>query len=297
MATTGSCLAIAVLAGCTSAAPSHPLPSALADPTPRPPGALASAASRPCGYDHHFFTVMIASSGLQAVPGHDRAVITYDAAGLDVLEEAVDDAARFAFRATFAYDAMGSLVRASRETADAPGVVVQDVRVHDSFGRLLRRSMDLDGDDREDWIASYGYAGDGNPTRAHVVMTGAGAATYDRTYRYDDAARLAEVDRDDGPDGTIDEITRYTYDDAARMTTMVTTDRTGGVVGRSTTTYDAQDRVVSVIGSALDPRGNVTATSTDRYTYDGDRLVSEDHDDSGAPGSAVRYDWRYDHCR
>src|SRR5690349_13706265 len=99
-----------IAAGCSSSPPPNPLPSAFEERTPRPPGPVALGSARPCRYDHTFFSVVVAASGTQVVPGHDQAHVTYNPAGLDVLEEAVDDADQFAFRHGFDYDAMGNLV-------------------------------------------------------------------------------------------------------------------------------------------------------------------------------------------
>jgi hypothetical protein len=288
----------ATAAGCASTPSPDPLPSADLEPrVPRPPSASAAGSARPCRYDHSFFYAMFGSNGLLVVPGHDQARVTYNPAGLDVLEEAVDDADHFAFRRTFAYDAMGNLVHDTTASAESAVQLTQDWLVYDSFGRLIRHSMDRDGDGREDWIAAYGYAGDGNPVTAHVVSTQGAGEAYDRAYHYDDNARLIEVDRSRPPDGTIDQINRYDYDDVHRVTLLTTSDGGGGVVGRSVTTYDDRDRVVSVESTELDAQGNVTATATDRFTYDADRLISEAYDNTAVAGSAVRYDWHYDHCQ
>jgi hypothetical protein len=289
-------LAIAALAaGCSSSSAPHQLPSALAEPLPGPGPAAIGSSARPCGYDYSFFAVVSTSSGSELSLRRNHARITYNPAGLDVLEAATDDDDRFAFRSTFDYDAMGNLMHDTRARALDPGRVEQDWLVYDSFGRLLGHSTDLDGDGREDSATTYGYAGDGNPTRAHVADTQAGHA-HDLAYHYDDDARLVQVDRDDGPDGIIDQTSRYEYDDPRRVTTMTTTDRAGSVLGRSTTTYDSHDHVLSVVATELDVQSIVTLQSTDSYVYDAGRLVSESHD-GGSPGSGVRYDWRYDHCQ
>lgn len=295
--TNGAALLILLVAtGCPQSGDGGPpIPGADLDAVVGARGAAVAAADlQPCGYE---ITNDSTFAGLPPIHEHEIVRITYDAAGLNRLEEGVDDRNGFAFRYTTEYTEMGNQAYFKAEFVDLP--MLQFWYVYDSFGRMVRSATDQDGDDREDLVATYVYGDDGRRTIAHL----AGRVTYDRTYHYDDDGRVIQLDRDDGPDGVIDEVTTFQYDDIARVTTMLVTDRDQRVTGTGTTSYDGDNHKLVSTDSHFffDPPGSYTTTT--RYTYAAGRLVSDTttttmSDAGGAVYSTDidRLDWHYEHC-
>jgi hypothetical protein len=287
-------LLLLAIAGCTDAPAATLLPGANLDPLGGALGSeLARSAEQPCGYE---FVNDLNQPGY-SYQDREHAVITYNSAGLDILEEGVyDDSNAFSFRYTTEYTAMGNPLHF---VAEFDGDYRTDMLyVYDSFGRLIQSTVDNDGEDA-DSVYTYGYGDDGLRRSAHVVLP---TVTYDRTYHYDDNARVVQVDRDNGPDGTIDEITRFEYNDAGRVTSRTITDSAGTVIGTGAATYDRGNRVISRIDTRMTIEGLWRHTSD--YAYSGQRLdtlvdIDRITDSAGqvVADSQTRYVWHYGRCR
>ena len=308
-------LAILATTGCSSPPSDRLLPTASVDSVSPAFGAAAvgpptSASSapvpvrsgpRPCGY--HII------AGTPPDHTHRWARITYNAAGLDVLEEAVGDDHELAFRHASDYDAMGNL---AHHSATAGGRPAEQWLVYDSFGRLLRHSGDDDdgSDGHEDWWVTYQCDNDRNPIAAHLELEindkGVAAIIYDRTYRYDEHARLIELDRararPDGLPGVVDQISRYTYDEDSRetkKTVEAVKDGKETEVGSSTTRYDLQNHVLSMVEDQLDAGSWFRLTDT--YSYESGRLLSKTSivvdSSSESVVATTQYVLQYDHCQ
>ncbi|MCE9577228.1 MAG: hypothetical protein K8W52_29035 [Deltaproteobacteria bacterium] len=280
--------------GCTSEAIDTRIPGA-------DPGAVSSGAAfdlarhglRPCGYTLAYDTVDLGGG-----TGHQDliATVTYDAAGNDVLEEAVDLAGAYQYRDASDYDAAGHLVHALAEHVDYP--TQEFTLVYDAGGHLVRYAGDEGPDGVEDWVATYTYDADGVRTGAHLVFA---STTYDRIYRYGDDGRLIELAKDVGPDGVIDTRTAYAYDDDARIESRTLTDANGAVIGTGSTTYDDRNHVLAVTDSQT--QGDFTKTIWETTAYDGDRPTTDDFgskdvrtSDQAIQSATNRMTWVYSGC-
>lgn len=287
-------LAAFALTACTEGPIQDPLPSAITDEIGGAPGgALAGDPERPCGYEfNHSFTTPSSQT-----KDHWVARITYNDAGLDVLEEAFDDSGQLVVLRTTEYNAMGQQLHYQEIQR---GQTYHLWFAYDSFGRLIRYSGDYDDNGHEEWVATYGYGGDDRRISAHLALA---TVTYDRTYHYDESARLIQIDRDNGPDGSLDEITRFAYDDRARVINKIVSNSAGAVTVNGTATYDDSNRLISSVDNFKFEGGFTTVQAFD-YTYSSDALLSQGyqfthHDPAGAliNDTRHRFDWRYSNCR
>src|SRR5262249_32170189 len=126
------------------------------------------------------------------------------------------------------------------------------------------------GDGKEDWIATYAYGSDGRRVSAHLILP---TVTYDRAYKYGADGRLAELDRDDGPDGHVDQITTYSYDDDTRTESRNVVDSSGHGIGSGITTYDDENHLLT--DERIDIGATYTSDTTEAHVFDGDREVSD----------------------
>jgi len=286
----------APLVAACSQSPAPPIPSAPMDGTAGSYTAgLSQQQASPCGY-----TLSYDATGPDGTPTHLDVVdrITDNAAGLDVAEHAVDaHSGAQQWDDVTAYDAAGNFVTWSEKRYD--GYPDQNMwAAYDSFERLIRYSGDQDGDGIEDWIATYGYDGDGRRATAHIIDPG---DTFDRVYHYGDDGRLAELDVSDPAGGPVDAITKYTYDDDARTQTRTVTDASGKSIGGGHTTYDDanhpldDEQLGTLQGEAID-------TIFDR-TWDGDQEVQDTFGTTYTPTTGPSYfdknvlTWTYVGCK
>jgi hypothetical protein len=249
--------------------------------------------SQPCGYET---TSEITASGM-VFTFHDTFRIAYNDAGLNVLEEGFDESGQLQTRERSEYSAMGKIVY---HAIGIDPFLAESFIVYDSFGRSIRSSFDLDGDGTEEVVRTHTNDGEGRRIATRVVDLR--STNYDLTYQYDDNARVIQTDRDNGPDGTIDEVTTIEYDDVARVMTRTVTDAANGVIDLATFRYDERNRIRSWNMTMVIDGDNHTATHD--YVYDSDRLVAENDqftrtDPSGTPisSSTTRYDWQYGSCQ
>jgi YD repeat-containing protein len=226
-----------VVAGCADSASSRALPGVDPDETGRQISALVSANVQPCGYTHTDNYPALFGSPAQI--NHYVGRFTYNDRGDVILDATVDAADELSYEFATEYNAMGQPASFVDTYADAP--TRRAWLTYDSFGRLIRFSGDDDGNETEDWVSTYAYGDDGSRLSAHHVQPG---YDYDRTYGYDERGRLNELARDNGPDGVVDELSRYVYDDARRVITMTMTDPTGRVLETDVQHYDAEDHLV-----------------------------------------------------
>ena len=259
--------------------------------------ALSRGDAHPCHYDHNELST---ATDQPDSARHSAAKISYNAAGLDVLEDEVDDAGGLVLRLTSEYGAMGNVTHwlmaqpiFNQEVFNQEGFLA-----YDSFGRLIRYEID---DDNGTSTATYTHGNHNLRATAHLTRTDRPERGYDRTYTYDAQDRVIRLDRDIGFDGTIDESDRYVYDDVARTATMDTVNAAGTVLKHTDFTYDDDGHVTSEVSHS--------ATDTDiedsRYdrVYEGGKWISgRDHyRDASADGTLVfvldeNYDYQYS-CR
>jgi hypothetical protein len=289
---TTAILALIAMTGCAEDPTTGLIPGAVMDAVGGPPAGAMS--DKPCGYDLDYSLTLPFSQSRE----HWTVVITYNEAGLDVLEEGVDDNKRVTVRYTTEYNAMGQPLHFQDER---PGATTSHLfYVYDSFGRLIRYSGDNAGDSKEEWVATYAYGEDERRLSAPLVLE---RVTYDRTYRYDDHARLIQTDRDNGPDGTIDEVTRFEYDDRERLTTKTVTNSAGKVIVNGTISYDSSNHLISSLDTYSFDDGGAATISFD-YRYNSGRLASQKYEHRGtdAAGAVINHsinewEWRYSNCR
>lgn len=245
----------------TAACGASPMPGA---DTSDGAGAMASALhqiARPCG-----FTLAYDTRDFDGTTSHTdwNATITYDAAGNDIAEQAIDPTSgAIVMRDATTYDAAGRWLVYTWDQSDTPHGEYD--ATYDGGGNLVRYAGKDDGTGQVTWTATYTYDGDRRAT-AHLVFP---TETYDRAYRYGADGRLAELDKDLGPDGVVDFATSYAYDDGARRESRTVHDASGQVVGTGTTQYDERDRVTSI-----DDQATAAAYTSDIYqqhAFDGDR--------------------------
>jgi YD repeat-containing protein len=287
-------VSLCAAAGCTSS-PTSPIPGANPDAVP---GAIAAPLSQinspPCGYRLVYDVVDPDGSKHESIW---NATVMYDGAGRDIAETAVDEHGAVVMHDTTEYDGHGNPVKFDDARPGEPTSTWW--LVYDANDHLTRYAGDQSGDGKEDWVATYGYGADGLRVSAHLVLA---KTTYDRAYHYGDDGRLIRLDKDVGPDGTIDESTTYQYDDAARVTTRTVTDAAGHVTGNGRSTYDVENRLLHNEQS-LRVSADDTWLSTEDHVYAGDKAVSEtwsDKDtyaDGSSSGTTNDVEWKYDHCQ
>lgn len=282
-----------VVAGCADSPRAQVLPGADVDQTTGRITQMVSENVRPCGYTH-------TEDFRELTPDQHHvytARLTYNQRGDVVLDAAVDEAEGLSYSHATEYNAMGQPSSYIDTYSDSPTSRLW--LTYDSFGRLARYSDDEDGDGVEDWVSTYGYGNDGDRITAHHVGND---GDYDRTYGYDDRGRVVEVRRDNGPDGVVDEISKYVYDEAQRVTTMTMTDPTGHVLQTDTTHYDADNHVVLEEYYSIRNRDRTPINVTYTNTYEGGRLqaavtfMAGDSPDPVVDSSTTRDDYQYDGC-
>jgi RHS repeat-associated protein len=154
------------------------------------------------------------------------------------------------------------------------GAGLDETLTQDGQGRLKTRALSVGGSRRYRVELTYDDTG----AVSHRVET-VGAATHAYDYRYDDAGRLTEVDRDGAP------AERYSYDaDGNRET------RRLDAGAAETSAFDAEDRLTARGGTgyAYDDAGYLTTRGADTFHYDarGELLSAT----VGATTVAYRYD-------
>jgi hypothetical protein len=263
---------LAVAAGCSDGPAREPA-GALPGASPlalRSNGAAASE-ERACGYDE----IQDTGPGL-GFPGHHDVFhgrYGYNAAGLEILDEAVDAKGGFARRTVIEYTAMGKPSRYVDSYVDFPDTTMW--LAYDSFGRRIRVSSDYEGDGVEDVVITYGYTTGDQPTTRSLRSPPPSQHhdNYDRSFHYDTLGRMTSYDQDDDLDGTADQIATIVYDEDARVRTTTVRDTAGTIASTIEEAFDEFNHQLSWVRTAHDPDTGRIEVYEQRLTYDGDRLV------------------------
>ncbi|HEU4730830.1 MAG TPA: hypothetical protein VFT22_23205 [Kofleriaceae bacterium] len=258
---------VLVVAGCADSPVARRLPGVFLDDTSR--AGLASANPTPqCGYDYY-------RDDRDDVPGapptlqHQVTTFLYDQDGLITADYDVDDSGARVYSETIRYNAMGQPVQ--RSVLKPDGGTAEYYNVYDSFGLVVRRSLDSNGDGVDDGFTVYRYGPDHQRLSAHTERSG--GFVIDDVYSYDEMGRTSKVVNT----STEEELTftiAYTYDDAAHTMNGIGT-KSSGVYYTGVTTYNSDDLIESDASTYMDPSsGAVTSTSTTTNTYKGKDMIS-----------------------
>jgi hypothetical protein len=293
MQTRNAVMLVLTVAGCADSAVAKRLPGVALDETSR--AAIANANPTPqCGYDYYH------EDGPDTPPSKRHLVTTfvYDSAGLITADYDVDDTGVRVYNETIAYNAMGQPVQ--RTVTSLVGHTREFYNMYDSFGRVVRRSQDGNGDGVEDGFTIYSYGQDNLRLSAH---TESGDLIIDDAYGYDEMGRIATVDNTSTEDNLNFSLV-YTYDDRAHTVNGIGTTAAGHYY-TIVTTYNTDNLVVSDESVHLDPSsGAVMWTGMTTNTYEGKDMItarSVEHftSSSGSPGREIndRYEYHYGDCQ
>ncbi|MEV7969978.1 polymorphic toxin-type HINT domain-containing protein [Sphaerisporangium sp. NPDC088356] len=172
-------------------------------------------------------------------------------------------------KTAYAYDANDNLVKVTRTEAGTSRVEVTDYSYNVS-DQLIRRSVENGADDLiTTWTVDDRNVVTG-VTDPRGNLTGADAAQFTTSFRYDAAAQLVEVKAPQvqvekiGSVATAQPVSRYGYDGAGRLTHVVDSENRTTV-----TAYDKADQVISETRPAYTPPGGgATVTPKVDYAYD-----------------------------
>lgn len=258
-------------------------------------------AARPCSYDQVFDIPTSTYGDGQHDVLHGR--LSYDSAGNQKREEQFGPDGKLVQRRDSEHDAAGRLVSYTTTSPGWPDIVERFT--YDASGRLIQLATDVDGDDVDDYVTTFGYTTGNLPaTRSRRVSRPSPPYSigYDRTHQYDATGRLIGYTQDDGPDGTIDGIAEIVYDDEAHTRARHEHDPAGAPRLELVETFDDFNREIAWEQTTWDPSNGQRDFNDYQTTWNGNRLtrVVETNaapDDPEWPGTTRTTDYHYGRCK
>lgn len=263
------------------------------------PGETRSVA-RPCSYDEVFDMPASTYGDGQHDVVHGR--LSYDRAGHQIRDERLGPDGKLVQRYDLEYNAAGRLVLYTGTSPGWPTLVERFL--YDASGRPIQLATNVDGDDVDDFVVTFGYTEGNLPTtrsRRVAHPNPPWLVGYDRTHHYDATGRLIAYEQDDGPDGTVDGLGEIIYDDEARTRTQREHSPAGAPRLELVETFDEYNRLVSWEQTTWD-RADARRDFNDYHaTYSGSRLVrivetNAAPDDPEWPGTTRTTDYHEGRC-